>query len=157
PMYAQFWSGFQYGGGDPNWTMLAGQNFIAATNRPLWSYVPLPEVFHCPSDRGMDVGDPVAYPNAFHTIGTSYAYNFRPWARTKTASADANDGLAGKPYGWVLDPVRHILLFEPPALPNEQGTGDAYFLWHFNSGPGTLQSPNDIRQKVISPILFVDG
>jgi prepilin-type processing-associated H-X9-DG protein len=157
------WAGFQYGGADPNWTNLTidAPDLISAINRPLWSYISAPEVFHCPGDRGMDFspiyGTP--FPNVFRTIGTSYVYNYSSWARTKEAQADPDVGLAGKPYSWIPDSARHILLFEPPALPYQtlSGSGDLYFLWHFNSGTSTVHSPKDIHQKVVSPVLFVDG
>jgi len=156
------WGPFQYGGGDPAWRILADTpNLIAATNRPLWAYLAGGESFHCAADRGMDLRPDYAAPfqDIFRVIGTSYRYNIVSWWATKETLADPDKGLIEKPASWVADPSRYVLLSEPPALPfqNAVGSGDLYFLWHFNTGPGTLRSPKDIHQKVVSPILFVDG
>ena len=160
------WAVFQYGGGDPDWRTLAGTpNLIAATNRLLWIYLPDAEAFHCAADRGMDIRPDYAAPfkDIFRVIGTSYRYNFDPWWKTKETLADPVNGLIEKTTSWVPDPSRRILLHEPPALPMQGngsaygGSGDLYFLWHFNRGPSTVRSPKDIHPKVVSPILFVDG
>jgi hypothetical protein len=34
---------------------------------------------------------------------------------------------------------------------------DIWINWHFGRGTNTLRSTNEIRQKVVSPILLVDG
>jgi prepilin-type N-terminal cleavage/methylation domain-containing protein/prepilin-type processing-associated H-X9-DG protein len=165
PEQAIDWTAWQYGGGDPSWTKLQtvypDVDLVAATNRPLWIYIRTPEVFHCPADRGEDVRPlyPVPFVNLFGTIGTSYVYNYTPLrSRTKEPLADPENGLAGKLYSWVPEPARHILLFEPAALPDDtEGPQALYVLWHYNSGNSTVHSPSEIRQKVVSPVLFVDG
>src|SRR5207247_1780757 len=105
----------------------------------------------------------VPFSSIFHVIGTSYRYNTISWWKTKETVADPDKGLTEKPTSWVPDPSLYILLSEPPATPMPRnstfypGSTDLYFLWHFNRGPGTVHSTNDIHQKVVSPILFVDG
>src|SRR5262245_5104098 len=79
PRAASNWASFQYGGGDPDWRILAGTaDLLAATNRPLWVYLPVAEAFHCAAGRGMDL-HPEDYPKPFkdiyRVIGNSYAYN----------------------------------------------------------------------------------
>jgi type II secretory pathway pseudopilin PulG len=163
PPHPQNWASFQYGGGDPNWKALGGMGemLVAATNRPLWSYIRNPEVFRCPADRGMDLSADYSTPfrNIFSNIGTSYNYTFNPWSRTKEPLADPVDGLAGKSCSWVNYPARYIYLAEPPALPDELDFpgDDHYFMWHYNSGKSTVHSPGEIRQKIIAPVLFVEG
>ena len=164
PSHPVNWTGWQYGGGDPNWTNLLAAysdlDLVATTNRPLWRYLRTSEVFHCPADRGMDLRPlyPIPFVNFFRTIGTSYGYNHAPWSRTKEPAEDPDNGLAEKRYSWVPQPARHILLFEPPALPYELDVPEpVYVLWHHNVGNSTVHSPSEIRQKVVAPILFVDG
>jgi type II secretory pathway pseudopilin PulG len=54
PLHPTNWGGFQYGGADPKLTGTP-DILVAATNRPLWSYVRNSEIFRCPADRGMDL------------------------------------------------------------------------------------------------------
>lgn len=111
PSFPSNWVGFQYGGGDPDRSN-QGPEFIAATKRPLWPYVSVPEVFHCAADRGMDLrpDGSGSFKDTFRMIGTSYSYNSGPWWKTKEKLADPDKGLAEKPTSWVPDPARHILL-----------------------------------------------
>ena len=63
-------------------------------------------------------------------------------------------------YFWVTSPARYILLHEPPALPisgKHAGGLPVWTLGHFRRGAAQVNSTNDIHQKVIAPILFVDG
>src|SRR5881296_480215 len=111
------WKSFQYGGGDPNWKFADNLGTLAATNRPLWTYIKAAETFHCPADGG---ADPLTlthkFDDTFRDIGTSYRYNYVPWTypswHTWQVQADATDGLAGKPGAWVPDPARFVLLAE---------------------------------------------
>jgi len=56
--------------------------------------------------------------------------------------------------GWVPDPARFILRYEPPAMGYAH-----YYLWHYARGATTV-TPDQLSQddqKFISPILFIDG
>ena len=83
-------------------------------------------------------------------------------------TAYVGDGLGGKTLSWVPDPVRYILMYEPPARRNAA----TFYHWHYCNGksdicPGNPDcSINDIKdfgwllkdpQRFVSPILFVDG
>ena len=66
-------------------------------------------------------------------------------------------GLAGKPGDWVPEPSRFILLHEPPASPYFDGGGWVYFFWHYARGESTVVGKSELRDRFISPVLFVDG
>jgi prepilin-type processing-associated H-X9-DG protein len=148
------WMSFQYGGGDPNWKLPQLSLALAATNRPLWAYARAPELFHCAADHGADLPQFMTFADTFRVTGTSYKYNDGPWCDTAQPQADPAEGLAEKPAEWVPDPARFILLHEWPALPYN---GTTWTIWHFSRGLSTMHSANDVGQKVVSPILFVDG
>jgi hypothetical protein len=63
--------------------------------------------------------------------------------------------LCGKKESWVPEPVRFIMMYEPPACPSEGG----FFHWHYASGKTTVLQTGlaGDPQKFISPTLFVDG
>ena len=155
PPNSPTWQSFQYGGGDPNWNQVP--EALAAANRPLWNYVRVFEIFHCTADRGADIPGFMTFDNTFRLTGTSYKYNWTPWWTPKNQQADSQNGLAEKAVSWVPDASRFILLHEWPALPFGDSTGGTWTIWHLGRGPGTLHSADEIRQKVVSPILFVDG
>jgi hypothetical protein len=54
-------------------------------------------------------------------------------------------------------PARFILLHERPALPYYDPAGSTWTAWHFSRGLSSFHSAIDVRQEVVSPILFVDG
>lgn len=152
------WISFQYGGGDPNWKLSVMAQALPATNRPLWAYIRTAQVFHCTADRGAEVPNFGTFADTFSVTGTSYKYNDGPWWHdTKELQADPYKGLAEKTGQWVTNPDRFILLHEWPALPYKDSSGTTWTIWHFARGLTTLHSANAIRQKVVSPILFVDG
>ncbi len=143
------------GGKDP----AAGfaDNYAPAVERPLQKYVPAVESFHCPADRGRALslgGNPPETPTAWDTIGCSYFFNGLLSAETQLTPADRIDNLCGKKESWVPEPVRFIMMHEPPACPS----GDGFYHWHYASGKTTVQASeleND-AQKFVSPTLFVD-
>ncbi len=154
------WVSFQYGGTNSDGSALMGQVF-PATNRPLNAYISAVQTFHCAADGGADArpDDPVPFKNTFLHVGTSYRYNHYPWWSTKVPQADPYQGIAGKPTSWVTSsqsPVRFVLLAEWPALPY-QGGSSVWTVWHFRRGPSSFQLATKVPQKVVSPILFVDG
>jgi len=133
-------------------------NFALAKDRPLQKYVPAVETFHCPADRGRDfafAGNPPETPTAWDSTGCSYIFNGMLWSNTRNTADDPIDNLCGKKENWVPQPVRFIMMYEPPACPFL----DHLFHWHFASGKTTVPA-NELAQdpqKFISPTLFVDG
>jgi len=145
------------GGKDPGPAF--ANNYAPAIDRPLQKYVSAAEAFHCPADRGRNfsLGDnPPELPTDWDSIGCSYLFNgiFDP-AYARNTPADPIDNLCGKKESWVPEPVRFIMMHEPPACPS----GGCFYHWHYASGKTTLQ-PSELAadfQKFIAPTLFVDG
>jgi len=147
---------FAYGGKDQT---VSGLWVPPATNRLLYPYLRMSEVFHCPSDVGEDL--PFAgglwKPSNFEAMGNSYRYSYYQWDNpTRQPLADPVYGLAGKNEGWVPSPSLYILIHEPPAL-RWNYIGGRYFLWHNAKSPGTLASARAATSKFISTIAFVDA
>jgi len=97
-----------------------------AKARPLNAYMAPSEVYRCPSDKGQSTlpgcSCHQAKPSDWATLGCSYHYNvgsftFVAKGGTRRPQADSANGLSGKSESWVHDPVRHILMHEPPARP----------------------------------------
>ncbi len=151
---------FAIGGGDPDGSVKEWPNMPAATNRPLWGYMPSREIFKCPSDRGADIRPfwSKAVKSVFAAGGSSYRYNSNPWVPTRRTLADPINGLAGKPESWILEPARHVLLDEPPALPWFADDGRPFLhQWHYPSGPVTTRDLKNLSKKTVAPVLFIDG
>lgn len=51
------------------------QMYPPSTNRLLYSYVPTAEVFHCPTDKGLEVAGEKFRPILYHSSGCSYRFN----------------------------------------------------------------------------------
>ena len=147
----------QFGGADPDWRVDVVSQALPATQRPLWPYARSPELFHCAADRGGAVGADLIK-ELFHLTGTSYIYNLVPWWDTREPQADPTKGLSEKSGQWVPEPARFILLHEWPACPlTDRWGGPTWTIWHYCRGPNAVHSREEVRQKVVSPILFVDG
>jgi prepilin-type N-terminal cleavage/methylation domain-containing protein len=131
-------------------------NYALAKDRPLQKYVAA-EAFHCPADRGRDSALPGNHPpkpTEWETIGCSYFFNGGLEGTTKVTAADPVDNLCGKKESWVPEPVRFIVMHEPPAGPLPD-----FYHWHYASGKTTVQQ-NALAgdpQKFISPTLFFDN
>lgn len=156
------WISFQVGGGDPSPTYWPASTALPAEGRPLWRYAPAAEVFRCAADAGLDaVPDWPRAKNLFVSVGTSYQYNVYPWSHEyRVTPSDPFKGVTEKPVAWVPDPSRYILMHEPSAMPYKQnGPSDpgTWAVWHYRRGPGSVHSPAQIKSKVVSPVLFVDG
>jgi prepilin-type N-terminal cleavage/methylation domain-containing protein len=147
--------GFQFGGDDPH-DLTWNPPLWWATNRPLWGYTKSRELYHCPADRGSTAGGPV-WSSFFFALGSSYRYNTFPWTPTQLPQADPILGLSEKSESWVPDPSRHILIHDPSALPGLDGPQPSIFFSHFSHGVTDVTSFSAIRQRCVSPILFVDG
>src|SRR5439155_18024972 len=144
------------GGKDP--ALGFTNNYARAVDRPLQKYVPAAETFHCPADRGRGLslgGNPPNIPTAWDTIGCSYFFNGIISANTRYTPVDPIDNWCAKKESWVTEPVRFIMMREPPACPS----GEGFYHWHYASGKTTVRQSELARdpQKFISPTLFVDG
>jgi prepilin-type N-terminal cleavage/methylation domain-containing protein len=145
------------GGQDPSPACAAG--FRAAANRHLAKYVPAPEAFHCPEDKGLDLtslGFPWVFrPTCYGTIGCSYELNGLIHSESDGASADDPvHNLCGKKESWVPSPARFIMMHEGAGYP----WNDLFFHWH--GGNGNLINAVDLKKDptpFIAPTLFVDG
>lgn len=147
------------GGQDPAPGFAA--DYARAKDRPLNSYVPAAKAFHCPADKGRDVdveGERPHKPSDWDTIGCSYRFNGHIWLKDSELSrpaADPIDNLCGKKESWVPEPVRFIMMHEPPAYPYD----GQYYHWHYASGKTTVVKPELARdaQRFIAPTVFVDS
>lgn len=154
------------GGGDPH-----AADFIAAypraTNRYLTKYVPAPEAWHCPADRGMVGANFTAKPSCFWAAGGSYRFNWNLQDNYQSGhiAEDPDYNLAGKKEGWVPDPSRFIMFHEGATFPwdlaGQTGGTVEVAQWHFSSYPdGKMFNPATLkteRDKLVAPISFVDG
>lgn len=145
----------------------SGRTGVApSTNRPLYRYIRQFETFRCPADKGMDEsGSPPPWkPSKYEALGCSYCFNSAMLGNLTLNVADGSnpadgliylgENLSRKRENWVLDPVRFIMMYEPPATWWEN-----YYHWHYARGPTTI-IPDQLSkdaQRFISPILFVDG
>ena len=129
-----------------------------ATNRHLAKYVPSPEAFHCPEDKGLDIttlGFPSARPTCYGTIGCSYELNGLIHSDLDfMAAEDPSNNLCGKKESWVPSPARFIMMHEGAGYP----WNNLFFHWH--GGNGTLiraAALSNDSTPFIAPTLFVDG
>lgn len=133
-----------------------------AKDRLLYPYIKPSKVFCCPADRGQDERDNFEgtgvngywKPSNYETLGCSYQYNGLYWGNDTLEELDNIFMLSEKKEGYVRQPARMILMYEPPAMWYWN-----YYHWHFARGATTVADvdlPSD-GQKFVSPILFVDG
>jgi len=146
--------------------------FPNARSRPLWHYIKPSDVFRCPDDRGQRIlpcssgCGPDFSPSNFKTLGMSYQYNggtptvlsgggFQAWRNSPVLPAT----LAGQAEGWIPDPSRFIVMYEPAArLYGCPDTGPRWYQWHFAAaGPAEFVDPRTAPARFVSPILFADG
>jgi len=151
---------FGLGGRDPV-SPLSSWSAMAAS-RPLNAYVSPSAVYRCIRDKGQPALGIV--PSDYEALGTSYHYNagsltVPQGGGFRQRQADAVEGLAGQSESWVSEPVRHILLHEPPArLYARPSDGTIFwYQWHRHAGRYEFQDPRLASGKFMSPILYVDG
>jgi len=145
------------GGQDPSPAWATG--FRAAANRHLAKYVPAPEAFHCPEDKGLDLTSlgfsSVFRPTCYGTIGCSYELNGLIHSDADfMAAEDPVHNLCGKKESWVPSPARFIMMHEGAGYP----WNGLFFHWH--GGKGNLIKAVDLKKDstpFIAPTLFVDG
>jgi len=97
-------------------------------------------------------------PSNWQVVGCSYQYNSgvdwkgygNAWPVRKPF-----EELSGQTISWVPNPVRYILMYEPPARPN----GANYYHWHYARGRSDVTAADlaSDGQPYLSPILFIDG
>jgi prepilin-type N-terminal cleavage/methylation domain-containing protein len=140
--------------------------YEVAITRPLYPYLGLSEVFHCPKDMGqrkLPCDYPVRHPyklkpSNWSTVGASYHYNGSPPDLLKGGSFKRGlDGdLADKPESWVLNPSKYILMHEPPARLYGCETPE-WYIWHYSRQASDVSDIKAAPQLFISPTLYVDG
>jgi len=127
-----------------------------ATNRLLNPYVRSAEAWHCPADRGIF---DYFLPTCFAAVGNGYRFNcylFGDYEGFQVAE-DPVYNLGLKKESWPPDPARFILMHEFAAYPWQ---ADNFTSWHGASHPGKMYSASTLKMdpdKLISPVVFVDG
>jgi prepilin-type N-terminal cleavage/methylation domain-containing protein len=117
------------------------------TNRPLNAYVPAPETFHCPSDRGDSYWPAESKPSCYAAWGNSYLPMWAlDWFGVKHTTANSTvrgtpDGTPIKTSEIARSPVNKIIQGDWPWM-GSRDAGDgavspgsaAKSLWHNNRG-----------------------
>ena len=145
-------------------------NHGRAPYRNLYRYLGPSEVFRCPRDKGKisedcaDHPQTTLLPSCWSTRGYSYEFNGGspvglklPYTRKPVAG-----GISDKPEGWVPDPSRFILMYEPPAAPQvchhiPEHFRPHWYQWHRSRAKIEILDPRLAPGLFYSPILFVDG
>ena len=146
--------------------------FPNARSRPLWQYIKPSDVFRCTDDRGQpslpcgSMCGPNQTPSNFKTLGMSYQYNGGQLTVLSGGgflefdnAATVPETLAGRPEGWVPEPSRFIVMYEPSArIYGCPDTGPRWYQWHFGAaGPVEFVDPRRAPARFVSPIQFADG
>ena len=146
------------GGNDPLPAFQVG--IPPATNRLVNPYVPAREAWHCPADRGI-----FAFrPSCFSTIGNCYRFNhyLQDSYQNPNVADDPYYNLGLKKESWPPEPARFIMMHEFAAFPWDVGIATRANItsWHGAANPGKMfdaSTLKDDRDRLISPVLFVDG
>jgi hypothetical protein len=133
-----------------------------ATNRLLAPYVQARETFRCPADHGLGFATMPLLPTLFDTLGCSYRFNHYLQGNYQTLglAEDPVYNLGAKKETWPPTPARFIMMHELAAYPlflPSLGSSVQVTQWHFASSTGKLVDPKAMRDKLVAPILFVDG
>ena len=160
---------YAWGGQDPS-TPCLQTNHGFAFQRNLYPYLQQTEVFRCTRDAGKVSEDCHLHPNqtllpsCWETRGYSYEMNLgipngMPIPPTRR---DIAGSIQGRPEGWLPDPTRFILFYEPPAAPQVCHSDPPMFQphwyqWHRNRRGTSFQDPRLAPAVFFSPILFADG
>jgi prepilin-type N-terminal cleavage/methylation domain-containing protein len=143
----------------------AGPQFVQAQSRPLYRYVPNPNSFRCPMDKGgvVDCLTPAGQASMWLTAGCSYRYNAGGLTKlsspgTLRPESDPLEGIGGKPESWIPDPSVYILAHEPPARPwGCAGQQPVWVQWHRAKGRNSFTDPALAPATFASATLFGDG
>jgi len=143
-------------------------NHDIARNRGLYSYLAEPEVFRCPMDRGKVSEDchlhpqQTLLPSCWNTRGFSYELNSgEPVGLSSPSTRLPNAGsIFGKDEGWLPNPSRFILFYEPPASPQVCPLNlfkPRWYQWHRARGNSDFLDPELAPAMFFSSISFADG
>jgi prepilin-type N-terminal cleavage/methylation domain-containing protein len=151
----------------PDWASVGGNDggfevFVAATNRPLNSYVSNRQTFHCPADKGDSLDTGVT--NCFASYGNSYLVQ---WAdktvQDPTDPADPSKRFAFRtrsvtaPAPWLdpgITPMKASVIPGNVAIKIVQGD----WVWHPNRANTDPKSVwHNFRGTSLSVMLFADG
>jgi len=155
----------------PDWASAGGQDgtyyvFVAATNRPLYSYARNQQVFQCPADKGDVFRDMSVKSNCFGVYGNSYLVQ---WADpnnpvdpgdstkcysfcTRTVTAPTNGSAAWR--GAIPTPMKTTQSEGPSPTKIVQGD----WVWQANRGTTDPRSVwHNYRGKSLSVMLYLDG
>jgi prepilin-type N-terminal cleavage/methylation domain-containing protein len=145
-------------------------NYLWAADRNLYPYLRDSEVWRCPRDKGKirvdcpDHPESTLLPSCWVTRGYSYDFNSGlPVGLKLPFTRYLVDGpIDGRPETWIPDPVRFILMYEPPAVPQvchhrTQHFRPRWYQWHRNRGRTDFLDPRLAPALFCSPILFMDG
>jgi prepilin-type N-terminal cleavage/methylation domain-containing protein len=127
-----------------------------ATNRLLNPYVPAPQAWACPSDRGF--GN-LVHPSNARMFGNSYRFNWlldEDYYWTSGVAGSPPYVLALKKESWVPEPTRFVMFHDMAVFP--WGAGSAQ--WHNTSNPGKIWDKKTITsdpEKLVGTIGCVDG
>jgi prepilin-type N-terminal cleavage/methylation domain-containing protein len=160
---------FVSGGCDPLPGCLATNHGWAA-ERNLFSILHRSEVFRCPYDKGKISEhchlhpETTLLPSCWETRGYSYELNEGepiglPLPSTWLPTAGF---IFGHDDGWLPEPSRFILFYEPPAKPQVCHEvpplfPPQWYQWHRNRGGTHFLDPRLAPPRFYSPILFADG
>lgn len=157
------------GGQDPLpgclWT-----NHGPAKARELYPYLGNSEIYRCPEDKGKVSEDchihpeTTLLPSCWETRGFSYEFNVGiPNGLPIPSTLKTNAGsIEGQTTGWIPDPARFILFFEPPATPQVcHGSPPLFdprwYQWHRGPSRADFLDPRTPHPEYWSPVGFVDG
>ena len=148
-------------------------NHGLASERSLYPYLKNSEVFRCSMDKGMisedchEHPDVTLMPSCWETRGYSYQMNTGDtfeWSLRATNRFESAGPISGQLEGWLPDPTKFVLFFEPPATPQVchfcppiQLFEPHWYQWHRNRGNAEFLDPRLAPPLFWSPILFVDG
>jgi hypothetical protein len=157
------------GGRDPLPGCLA-TNHGFAFQRNLFNYLGVSEVFRCPVDRGKisehchQHPSTTLLPSCWETRGFSYELNDGDPVGLPIPSTlrPVAGPILGRDEGWLPDPARFILFYEPPASPQVCHASPPLFephwyQWHRNRGATSFLDPRLAPGLFWSPIMFADG
>lgn len=159
-------------GGQDASTPCLQTNHGFAIDRSLYSYLRQVEIFHCPRDKGKISEDchlhpsQTLLPSCWETRGYSYEMNSGGVGAKGVPIPSTRQPVAGtirnKEEGWLPDPTRFILFYEPPASPQvchfpPPLFEPRWYQWHRNRGATIFLDPRLAAANFFSPILFADG
>lgn len=144
--------------------------YLPARERRLYPYLKMSEVFRCTVDAGLgnadcpDHPETTLRPSAWETRGFSYEFNNGIPAGlkippTKLPSAGS---IEGQQEGWIPDPTRFIMMFEPPAEPrvchhSANHFEPKWYQWHRKRAKSEFDDPRLAPALFYSPVVFMDG